>query len=447
MQLLKNKIIKKKITIAVIGIGYVGLPLCFRFLKKGYKVYGIDKDRKKIKSVKKGKSYIASIEDKEIKNAILLGFKITNDFSVIGNVDVIIVCVPTPLNKNKTPDMSYISEAVNEIKNYIKKRQMIILESTIYPGATEEFFLPILYKKKLEPGKDVFLAYSPEREDPGNKNFTIIKGNIPKIVSGFSSNCLELAKILYSSITKIVKVSSIKTAEFTKLLENVYRSINIGFVNEMKLIANSMDINVDLETLKNIFASNELNFSLLENQVKTELLWNSLIFQLYKDRLSININEINDQLELIQDKKEIEEYLISEIIAKPVPSNELKSKIDKIKKKISTDGFENTARDISIAESALSGGDLGWVNENVISSKFRSKIINTPIGSLSEPILLPEGILIFKVRDKKKLKTIVNLEDAKDQLVNAEKTKLLNMHSLSHFDNLKRSISINYFYE
>jgi len=244
MLLLKNKIIKKKITIAIIGIGYVGLPLCLRFLKKGFKVCGIDKNKKKIELIKKGKSYIANIKDREIKNAISLGFKATNDFSVINNANVIIVCVPTPLNKNKTPNMSYISETVNEIKNYIKKKQLIILESTIYPGATEEFFLPILHKKKLKPGKDIFLAYSPEREDPGNKNFTIIKGNIPKIISGSSPNCLELTKTLYSSITKIVKVSSIKTAEFTKLLENVYRSINIGFVNEMKLIANKMDINI-----------------------------------------------------------------------------------------------------------------------------------------------------------------------------------------------------------
>ena len=181
MLLIKNKIIKKKINIAVIGIGYVGLPLCLRFLKKGFRVYGIDKDKKKIKNIKKGRSYIANIKNKEIKNAISSGFKITSDFSVIKGVDVIIVCVPTPLNKNKTPDMSYISEAVNKIKNYIRKRQMVILESTIYPGATEEFFLPILHKKKLRPGKDVFLAYSPEREDPGNKNFTIVKGNIPKI--------------------------------------------------------------------------------------------------------------------------------------------------------------------------------------------------------------------------------------------------------------------------
>ena len=244
MLLLKNKIIKKKITIAVIGIGYVGLPLCLRFLKRGFKVFGIDKNKKKIKIIKKGKSYIANINNREIKNAISLGFKVTNNFSFISKADVIIICVPTPLNKNKTPDMSYIKESVSKIKSYIKKKQLIILESTIYPGATEEFFIPILREKKLELGKDIFLAYSPEREDPGNINFTIAKGNIPKIISGSSPNCLELTKTLYSSITKTVKVSSIKTAEFTKLLENVYRSINIGFVNEMKLIANKMGINI-----------------------------------------------------------------------------------------------------------------------------------------------------------------------------------------------------------
>ena len=189
-------------------------------------------------------SYIANINNREIKNAISLGFKVTNNFRFISKADVIIICVPTPLNKNKTPDMSYIKESVSKIKSYIKKKQLIILESTIYPGATEEFFIPILREKKLELGKDIFLAYSPEREDPGNINFTIAKGNIPKIISGSSPNCLELTKTLYSSITKTVKVSSIKTAEFTKLLENVYRSINIGFVNEMKLIANKMGINI-----------------------------------------------------------------------------------------------------------------------------------------------------------------------------------------------------------
>ena len=244
MKYLKDKIIRKKASIAVIGVGYVGLPLCLRFLRNRYKVYGIENDKNKIKNIKKDLSYISNITNKEIQSANAKGFEITNDFKTVKNVDIIIICVPTPLNKNKTPDMSFVRTAVKKIKNYIKKNQLIVLESTIYPGATEEFFLPILHKKKLKPGKDIFLAYSPEREDPGNKNFTIAKGNIPKIISGYSSNCLELAKILYSSITKIVKVKSIKTAEFTKLLENVYRSINIGFVNEMKLIANKMNINI-----------------------------------------------------------------------------------------------------------------------------------------------------------------------------------------------------------
>jgi len=244
MENLKNKIIRKKVSIAIVGIGYVGLPLCLRFVKKKFKVFGIEKDLKKIDFIKKKKSYIANISDKEIKNAVSAGFKVTQDFSIIQNVDVIIICVPTPLNKNKTPDMKYVSNSVKKIKKYLKKKQMIIVESTVYPGATEEFFLPALAQKKLKPGKDIFLAYSPEREDPGNKSFTIARGNIPKIISGFSPICLDLAKTLYSCITKTVMVSSIKTAEFTKLLENVYRSINIGFVNEMKLIANKMNINI-----------------------------------------------------------------------------------------------------------------------------------------------------------------------------------------------------------
>jgi len=245
MNSLKKKIINKKISIAVIGIGYVGLPLCLRFLKSGFKVYGIDKDINKIKNIKKGKSYISSIKNKEIKYAISKKFEPTNDFSVVKKVDIIIFCLPTPINKNKDPDMNYINDGISKIKNYIKKHQVICLESTVYPGATEEFFLPIFKKKKLEPGKDIFLIYSPEREDPGNKRFTIYKGNIPKLISGFSPNCLVLAEALYSRITKVIKVSSIKTAEFTKLLENVYRSINIGFVNEMKLIANKMNININ----------------------------------------------------------------------------------------------------------------------------------------------------------------------------------------------------------
>ena len=145
---------------------------------------------------------------------------------------MIIICLPTPLvKKTRIPDMSFIKNICNILKNKIRKNQAIILESTTYPGTTREFFLPMIEKNNFILGKNFYLIYSPEREDPGNKNFTISKGNIPKIISGYSSNCLGLAKILYSSITRVVKVKSIKTAEFTKLLENVYRSINIGFVN------------------------------------------------------------------------------------------------------------------------------------------------------------------------------------------------------------------------
>ena len=213
--------------------------------------------------------------------------------------------------------------------------------------------------------------------------------------------------------------------------------------NELNQLASN--INVNLDTLKNTFIANGINFSDVNNQIRTELLWNSLIFNLYKDRLSININEIDEQLKAIQNKKEMEEYLISEIIIKPISKDKLQSKIKEIKNKISIEGFEKVAINLSISETALKGGDLGWISENVISETFRSKIINTPVGHISAPIILPQGILFLKLRDKRKLKKFVNLEDAKNQLVNAEKTKILKMHSLSHYENLKKSISIQYY--
>ena len=201
---------------------------------------------------------------------------------------------------------------------------------------------------------------------------------------------------------------------------------------------------MDLDTLKNTFITNGINFSNVVDQMKTELLWNSLIFQLYKSRLSVNIDEINEQLKLFQNKGEVVEYLLSEIILKPIPANELKTKIKEVKNKIKNEGFKNVARSLSISETALNGGDLGWVNENIISESFKDKIINTPLGNISEPILLPEGILLLKVRDIKRTESILDLEVAKDKLVDAEKTKILNMHSLTHYDTLRRSISINY---
>jgi len=214
---------------------------------------------------------------------------------------------------------------------------------------------------------------------------------------------------------------------------------------EKELINFATNINMDLDTLKNIFASNELDFSIVEDQVKVELSWNSLIFQLYKDRISINPVEIDEQLKLFQ-KKEINEYLISEIlIKKAVDENKLEIEIEELKNKIKIEGFENVAKSLSISTSAIKGGDLGWVNENIISSKIRSAIINAPVGSLSKPILLPEGILIFKIRDKRKVKNNINLEEAKNQLINSEKTRILQMYSLSHYDKLRRSVSVKFF--
>ena len=243
MLLLKNKIIKKKITIAVIGIGYVGLPLCLRFLKRGFKVFGIDKNKKKIKIINKGKSYIANINNREIKNAISPGFKVTNNFSFISKADVIIICVPTPLNKNKTPDMSYIKESVSKIKSYIKKKQLIILESTIYPGATEEFFIPILREKKLELGKDIFLAYSPERIDPANTIYGV--RNTPKVIGGVTLDCADVAMALYDTVVEeVVKVSSTQAAEMVKLLENTFRAVNIGLINEIAIMCDKLGIDV-----------------------------------------------------------------------------------------------------------------------------------------------------------------------------------------------------------
>ena len=232
---------------------------------------------------------------------------------------------------------------------------------------------------------------------------------------------------------KKIAIEKHKTLEFNRTDLN----------QELQSLADNL--NMDLDLLKKTFEDNGINFINIVEQIKTELLWNSLIFKIYKNRLSINIEEVNEQLKLIQNKKEIEEYLISEIIIKPVPTNMLDEEIDKIKNKIKTEGFENVAMNSSIAETAIKGGHLGWINENVIAEEFKSIIINTPLGKVSEPIILPEGILFFKVRDKRKTKKFVDLEDAKNQIVNAEKAKILNMHSLSHYDNLKRSISIYYY--
>ena len=214
---------------------------------------------------------------------------------------------------------------------------------------------------------------------------------------------------------------------------------------KMELERLASNIFVDLDTLKNICVSNELDFTKIEEQVKIELYWNSLIFEIYKHNLNINQTEIEDRLKLVQNKKKIEEYLISEIVIKNVETNKLDSEIQQLKDKIKIEGFENVAKELSISESGMKGGDLGWISENIISEEIRSKLIETPIGKLSSPIILQDGILIFKVRDKRKIDKNVSLEEIKNELINAEKTKILNMHSMSHYDKARRSISINFF--
>ena len=202
---------------------------------------------------------------------------------------------------------------------------------------------------------------------------------------------------------------------------------------------------LDVETLKNICASNELDFSIIEKQIKTELYWNSLIFELYKNRLSINLDHIDERLKLILNKKKVEEYLISEILINNVEKDKLESEIEILKSRIKIEGFENVAKDISVSKSGLNGGDLGWISENVISDKVKSLLVNTPVGALSDPIKLAQGILIFKVRDKREISTNLSPEEMKNQLVNDEKTKMLNMHSISHYDKVRRSVSIKFY--
>ena len=207
------------------------------------------------------------------------------------------------------------------------------------------------------------------------------------------------------------------------------------------------DLNMDLDTLKDICKSNGLEFSLISDQIKIELLWQSLIFHMYKGNISINADEIEEQLKLIQDKKEFTEYLISEIVIKPSSSEDIDTIIKDLKEKIEIEGFESVAMETSISDTNIKGGDLGWVDEAIISEKLKSIISNTEIGMISEPIILPDGILIVKIRDKRIAERKINLEETKNQLVKFEKNKILNMYSMSHYDKLRRSTPVKFFNE
>ena len=277
----------------------------------------------------------------------------------------------------------------------------------------------------------------------GNKAITrsdiINEIKIILILNGQSYVDKDKESIESSAINSIIK-RTIKKIEIEK-----YKALNFSKKDlENEISSLSKNLNIDSDTFSNIFIANGIDFSIIEDQLTTELLWNSLIFNLYKERLSINADEIEEQLKILQEKKEIEAFLISELIIKPVPKEELNNKVQEIMGKIETEGFEEVARSLSISETSIKGGKLGWIDENEISEIFRAKIKKTTTGNVSEPILMSEGILFFKVLERKKVKMFKDLEQAKKTLINVEKTKILNMHSLSHYDNLRRSVTINY---
>jgi len=241
--MLKKKIKSNKEVIGIFGLGYVGLPLALNFSQKKIKVYGFDNDKLKIEKINKSKSYLSHINSREILNAKKNGFIATTDYSYTKKLDVIIICVPTPLTKNKKPDLTYIKSTISSILPYLREQQLISLQSTTYPGTTNEIILPILTKKGFEIGKNFFLSFSPERLDPGIKK--ILLKNIPKVVGGITKQCLELSSKIYGKVhKKIVKVSNTQTAETTKLLENVYRAVNIGLVNELKTLTDKLNLDI-----------------------------------------------------------------------------------------------------------------------------------------------------------------------------------------------------------
>ncbi len=241
---LEQKIQDRSAKVGVIGLGYVGLPLALTMANKGFQVACIDIDRKKVDSVNAGISHILDVSSEELLSFVVKErIKATQSLAVVENLDTVSICVPTPLRKTKDPDLSYIIAAAEAVHNHLRPGQLIILESTTYPGTTREVVLPILEKSGLQVGKDFYLAYSPERVDPGNRTYNT--RNIPKVIGGISPRCTELATLLYQQfIETIVPVSSPETAETVKLLENTFRSVNIALANEMAMMCHKLGINV-----------------------------------------------------------------------------------------------------------------------------------------------------------------------------------------------------------
>ena len=242
MRQLLNLIKLKKAKIFIIGLGYVGLPLAVKLAKKGFDIYGFDSDKTKIKSLDNNNIYVDTLKKKDFLKVKNKKFLFGNNKKNLDIFDIFIVCVPTPLKKNKSPEMKYLFQSKKLLSKINLKNKVIVLESTTYPGTTEELYLPLINSQKLSLGNNVHLIYSPERIDPGNKKFNV--ANTPKVISGATKSCLKIGQKLYRNVTKTYSVSTLKTAEFTKLLENIYRSINIGFVNEMKIVSDKLKIDI-----------------------------------------------------------------------------------------------------------------------------------------------------------------------------------------------------------
>jgi len=244
MDTLRRKIENREARVGVVGLGYVGLPLAVEFARAGFGITGIDCSGAKTKTINAGRSDVEDIPNtvvRELVRSRLL--KATSRYAVIGKLDVVIICVPTPLGKTKDPDVSFILSAVRGIQKHLRPGQLIILESTTYPGTTEELILPILEETGLKVGRDFFLAFSPERIDPGNKIYGV--KNTPKVVGGVTDRCTRLARLFYrQAIDEVIPVSSTQAAETVKLLENTFRSVNIGLVNEMAVMCDRLGIDV-----------------------------------------------------------------------------------------------------------------------------------------------------------------------------------------------------------
>jgi UDP-N-acetyl-D-glucosamine dehydrogenase len=240
---LLKKIKAREAQVAVVGLGYVGLPLALRFAECGYAVIGIDTDAQRVAQLGRGETYIARYDDARLQQAMRKGFRPTTDFAAAANADAIVICVPTPLTAQREPDLSHVRAAADALMPHLRAGQLISLESTTYPGTTDEEIVPRAQKRNLRVGDNVFVCFSPEREDPGNARFPTHA--IPKILGGATPACVEVGLALYgAAIDKVIPVSSTRTAEMVKLLENVHRAVNIGLANEMKIICDRMGIDV-----------------------------------------------------------------------------------------------------------------------------------------------------------------------------------------------------------